>query len=210
MIKQVIGISAQNTQQGTIDWQRVRASGVEGVMLRVGKTAYNGDVTKDAGLDSCIQAASAQGLWVGLYVEAHTKNPAAAHRAADQMVRLARQHPDKINMPLAFCVQDTQSACLISQGKEGLTDSVIAFLFEVSRQGYRGMFYTDLTFAKTHLNLERLFERDIWIADPRGDQDALQRDLGRDWCMWEYTGAQAVCDGVPNGCARSRCSVDFL
>ncbi len=210
MIKQVIDISEHNLRQGAIDWQRVRAAGIDGVMLRAGWAGYYGDLVRDDALDESIKAASTAGLAVGLYVYAYTKTPAAAHRAAGQAVEIAERHPGKINMPIAFCVWETDLPCLVGQGKEGLTDSVIAFLFEIERLGYCGVFHTYTAFALTYLNLTRLCARDVWIADYRGDEAVLQRQLGRrDYGMWQYIGERGACDGVPGGCRRSHCYIDY-
>ena len=210
MIKQVIDISEHNVRRGAIDWQRVKASGVAGVMLRAGWAGYAGDIVFDESIEENILAAHAAGLDVGLYVYAYTKTPAAAHRAAGQVVALARSHVGKITMPIAFDVEETKLPCLISQGKEGLTDTVIAFLFEVERLGYYGVFYTYTAFAMTYLNLQRLVGRDIWIADYRGDEAVMQRQLGRkDYGMWQYIGERGACDGVPGGCRQSRCYIDY-
>ncbi len=210
MIKQVIDISEHNLRQGAIDWQRVRAAGIDGVMLRAGWAGYQGDLVQDDCIDESIKAASAAGLAVGLYVYAYTKTPAAAHRAAGQVVEIAERHPGRINMPIAFCVWETDLPCLVGQGKEGLTDSVIAFLFEVERLGYCGVFHTYTAFALTYLNLTRLCARDVWIADYRGDEAVLQRQLGRrDYGLWQYIGERGECDGVPGGCRRSNCYIDY-
>lgn len=210
MNKQVIDISEHDIRRGAIDWQQVRAAGVAGVMLRAGWAGYDGEVVLDDDIDNSIKAASAVGLSVGLYVYAYTKTPTAAHRAAGQVVALAQRHPGKITMPIAFRVWETVLPCLVGQGKEGLTDSVIAFLFEIERQGYYGMFYTYTAFAQTYLNLTRLCTRDVWISDYRGDEAVMQRQLGRrDYGMWQYIGEQGVCDGVPGGCGRSHCYIDY-
>lgn len=210
MNKQVIDISEHNIRHGAIDWQKVRASGIDGVMLRAGWAGYYGDLVKDDGIDDSIEAAHAAGLAVGLYVYAYTKTPAAAHCAAGQVVALANNHPGKINMPIAFCVWETDLPCLVHQGKEGLTNSVNAFLFEIERLGYCGVFYTYTAFAQTYLNLTRLCSRDIWIADYRGDEAVLQRQLGRrDYGMWQYTGERSCCDGIPGGCQKSHCYIDY-
>lgn len=210
MNKQVIDISEHNVRRGAIDWQKVKASGVDGVMLRAGWAGYEGDIVFDDSIDESITSAHAVGLDVGLYVYTYTKTPVAAHRAAGQVVELAKKHPGKITMPIAFDVEESHLPCLISQGKEGLTDTVIAFLFEIERLGYYGVFYTYTAFALTYLNMQRLISRDIWIADYRGDEAVMQRQLGRrDYGMWQYAGDNGRCDGVTGACNRSHCFIDY-
>lgn len=210
MGKQVIDISEHNVRRGAIDWQRVKASGVEGVMLRAGWAGYEGDIVFDDSIEENIAAAHAAGLCVGLYVYTYTKTPEAAHRAAGQVIELAKRHEGKITLPIAFDVEETHLPCLVSQGKEGLTDTVIAFLFEIERLGYYGVFYTYTAFALTYLNMQRLAARDLWIADYRGDESVMQRQLGRkDYGMWQYIGSKGMCEGVIGACDRNHCYIDY-
>lgn len=179
-------------------------------MLRAGWAGYDGDIDFDENIEKNILDASRAGMEVGIYVYAYCKSPEAAHKAAGQVVGLAQRYTGMINLPIAFCVEETQLPCLILQGREKLTNTVIAFLFEVERLGWQSVFYTYTAFAITYLNMDRLKNRDLWIADYRKDADIMQRQLGRkDYGMWQYIGDSGECDGVIGSCNRSYCYRDY-
>lgn len=209
MRKQVIDISEQNLHKGEVDWERVKSSGVFGVMLRAGKADYAGEIKQSENIGQSIMAAHDAGLHVGLSLYSYTKSPAAAHRAAARLIKFAGSFIGAIDMPLAFEVKETKLPCLIGQGRQGLTDTVIAFLFEVNRAGWRGIFHTYTDFALTYLDMKRLKTREIWIADYRGDENILREQMARDISMWQYAGESGSCDGVDGACGRSCCYVDY-
>lgn len=209
MTKQVIDISEHNLRRGVIDWQRVKESGVFGVMLRAGWAGYEGGIVWDESIEESIMAAHRAKLHVGLYLYSYTKSPQAAHRSAAEITKFAERFMGIIDMPLAFDVEETNLPCLIGQGKQGLTDTVIAFLFEVQRSGWRGVFYTYTAFALTYLDMRRLAAREMWVADYRADEKIMREQLGREISMWQYAGESGKCDGVTGPCDRNHCYVDY-
>jgi len=57
---------------------------------------------------------------------------------------------------------------LIEQGKDGLTDTALALLFETERLGYYGIIHTDFDFADTYMYIERIKGKRFWgDSDPK-------------------------------------------
>ncbi len=211
---ELIDISEHNVRRGDINWPAVRASGITGVMIRIGWAGYEGGIAGnnaiDPSLDASVRDAHAAGLDVGLYVYAYTKTPAAARIAAAECVEIAKRYPGMINLPIAFDVEETALPCLIQQGRNGLTDTVIAFLDEVERLGYYAVWYTYTAFATQYLDRARLEAYDLWVADYRGNERLMQRQLGRsDYGMWQYIGDKGTCAGVIGPCDRNYCYKDY-
>ena len=211
---EIIDISEHNVRRGAINWNQVRAAGVLGVMIRVGWAGYEGPIAGnnalDHSLDASVKNAHAAGLDVGLYVYTYTKTPAAARIAAAECVEIAKRYPGIINLPIAFDVEETALPCLIQQGKNGLTTTVIAFLDEVKRLGYYAVWYTYTAFAIQYLDRTRLAPYDLWIADYRGNKSLMQAQLGRsDYGMWQYLGDTGNCIGVTGPCDRNYCYKDY-
>lgn len=211
---EIIDVSEHNVRRGTINWHAVKASGVTGVMIRIGWAGYEGGIADnnavDQSLDASIRGAYAAGLNVGLYVYTYTKTPAAARIAAAECVEIAKRYAGMINMPIAFDVEETALPCLTQQGKAGLTDTVIAFLDEVKRRGYYSVWYTYTAFAIQFLDRTRLASYDLWIADYRGNEGLMQSQLGRStYGMWQYLGDQGTCSGVTGPCDRNYCYKDY-
>lgn len=211
---EIIDISEHNVRRGAIDWIKVKASGITGVIIRIGWAGYEGPIAANNALDQSLEAsvrgAYAVGLDVGLYVYTYTKTPAAAKIAAAECVEIAKQYPKMINLPIAFDVEETNLDCLTAQGKNGLTNTVIAFLDEVKRLGYYAVWYTYTAFAIQYLDRARLAAYDLWVADYRGSEGLLQQQLGRsDYGMWQYLGDKGICTGVVGPCDRNRCYKNY-
>lgn len=211
---EIIDISEHNVNRKSIDWLKVKAAGVSGVMIRIGWAGYDGGIASnnaiDQNLDASIIGAHAAELNVGLYVYTYTKTPAAAKVAARECVEIAKQYPSIINLPIAFDVEETSLPCLTQQGVSGLTDTVITFLDEVKRLGYYAVWYTYTAFAAQYLDRTRMTDYDLWVADYRDNEALMQRQLGRsDYGMWQYLGDNGTCSGVTGACDRSHCYVDY-
>lgn len=213
-MREIIDISEHNVRRGAINWPAVKASGVTGVMIRIGWAGYEGGIASnnaiDKSLDASIRGAHAAGLDVGLYVYTYTKTPAAARIAAAECVEISKRYPGMINLPIAFDVEETALPCLIQQGRKGLTDTVIAFFDEVKRLGYYAVYYTYTSFIMQYLDRARLAAYDLWVADYRGDEALMQSQLGRsDYGMWQYIGDKGTCPGVNGACDRNYCYKDY-
>ena len=210
---EIIDVSEHNTRRGAIDWKKVKASGVTGVMIRVGWAGYDGHIAANNGLDDAFEAnikgAAAAGLDVGLYVYSYCKNPTAARIAAEECVEIAKRYPKIITLPIAFDVEETELNCLTIQGPDGLSQTVNAFLFAVEQLGYYGVFYTYTSFALQYLNLSMLKRRDFWVADYVHNEEKIRSLLGRDFGMWQYIGDKGRCDGVTGACDRNYCYRDY-
>lgn len=214
MVVEVIDISEYQVRRGPINWAMVRASGISGVMIRIGWAGYEGPIAGnnalDQSLDASIRGAHAAGLNVGLYVYSYTKNPTAAQVAAAECVSIAKRYPGVINMPIAFDVEEVKLNCLTAQGRKGLTDTTIAFLQKVLQLGYYPSYYTYTSFAMQYLDQSRLKAYDPWVADYRNNEALMQQQFGRsDYGMWQYIGDKGTCPGVVGPCDRNRCYKDY-
>lgn len=226
MLKQplyeIIDVSEHNTRRGKIDWQKVKASGVKGAMIRIGWAGYDGRIAANNALDDAfdenIRGAAAAGLDVGLYVYSYARNPNAARIAAEECVEIAKRYPQMITLPIAYDIEETKLDCLTVQGRDGLAENANAFLFAVEQLGYYGILYTYTAFAASYLNMDMLAHRELWIADYRNNEPLMQQQLGRtDYGMWQYIGNDnpekgiigGRCPGVIGACDRNYVYVDY-
>ena len=173
--------------QGTIDWQRVAASGVRFAFVRVGWAGYEGGI--DEGADPCfdrnMKGALAAGLAVGAYVYSYCKSANAARRAAREAA--ARCRPYRLTMPLAFDIEDAATYKGIAKGDSSMIAA--AFLDEAAAQGYYPLLYTYTSFANSYLDMAQLPGYDLWLADYRGYMGIQGASI------WQYSSSGAV-DGI--------------
>lgn len=210
---EIIDVSEHNTRRAKIDWEKVKASGVKGVMVRIGWAGYDGHIAANGGLDDAFEqniiGAYNAGLDVGLYVYSYTRDPAAARIAAEECVRIAKQFPQMITLPIAFDVEETNLNCLTIQGKDGLANSINAFCFAVEQLGYYPIVYTYTSFAVQFINMKMIVDRDLWVADYRNNEQLMRMQLGREFGIWQYIGDAGKCEGVIGACDRNYVYTDY-
>ncbi len=177
--------------QTSIDWTKVKASGISFVIIR----ASYGQTTDQRFKDN-ITGALAQGLNVGVYVYALAKTVEEAVKEADNVLSLVK--PYKITYPICYDVED---ANLVSLPKEIRTDIAIAFCERIESARYYAMIYSNKNWLENLLNYERLKPYDIWLA-----QWTPKATWAGTYGIWQY-GLDAV-DGVGN-CDGDICYNDY-
>lgn len=173
--------------QGTIDWNKVAADGVQFAFIRVGWAGYEGGIDEgfDPYFDANMKGAIAAGIPVGAYVYSYCKSADAARRAAREAA--AKCAPYQLSWPLAIDIEDATTYKGFSKRDNSVL--VAAFLDEVRKLGYQPMYYTYTNFAASYLDLAMLAGCDLWLADYRGS-------MGIDGAsIWQYSSDGAV-DGI--------------
>lgn len=188
--------------QGTIDWAKVKASGVEFAMVRVGYRAKStGEIFEDPTARYNMQEAQAAGIKVGAYFfsSAVTQDEARAEAAFTKEI-IAKY---RITYPVAYNCEDFQSADSrqYGLGVEDRTNLACAFLDEISAGGYTPMFYASRSELEgsAQWDTQTLASKyKIWVAqypDQPYPQTAASSYLGTH-DMWQYT-SQGKVDGIP-------------
>ena len=156
----VLGIDVSR-YQGEIDWQQVKAAGVEFVMVRLGNRGIaEGTLHEDAYAKQNLQGAKAAGLQVGAYFYSQALNVSEALEEAT----LALQILDgfRLDMPLAFDWE--QESRTENVDARTLTDCTKAFCAAVEAAGYEPMVYFNSFQAKQLLHLRELRDIPWWLA----------------------------------------------
>ncbi len=151
--------------QGSIDWEKVAADGVEFVFLRLGLRGYeSGKLVEDETFQTNIQGALAHGIKVGVYFFSQAITEAEAVEEANFV--LERIAPYQIDCPVVFDVEKVGSstARMNQLTPQERTNVTIAFLDTIEAAGYKSMFYHNMETALLLLELERLENYDKWFA----------------------------------------------
>lgn len=174
--------------QGSIDWQKVKAAGIEFAFVRVGWAGYEGGI--DEGLDATFAAnmagAIAAGIPVGVYVYSYCKTEAAARRAAREAVALCA--PYRLTMPLVLDLED--STTYTPLGRAATTAIAAAFLDEAEKTGYYAMLYSYKSFVAELLDMGKLAKYDFWLA-----HYTAKTDYTGPYGIWQYSSSGTV-DGI--------------
>ncbi len=178
-----------STYQTDIDWEAVKADGVDGVMIRVGYRGYGseGKLVLDDMFVEHVEGATAAGLRVGVYFFSQAIN-------YDEGVEEARFVLDAIKDYNITCpvVIDTEYIEAEGARTEGLsvearTDGVVGFCDAVKQAGYRPMIYANRNWFVQCLDMTRLGGYELWLAHYVNQTDFPYRFTG-----WQYTNQGTV------------------
>lgn len=100
MNKQGIDVSKWQPQ---IDWQKVKADGIDFAIIRIGYCYNNGALKLDSAFTQHIKGALAAGLDVGIYLYSYATTVQAAKRAAQEVIKAVK--PYKLTYPIAFDIE---------------------------------------------------------------------------------------------------------
>lgn len=174
----VMGIDVSR-YQGDIDWQQVKAAGVEFVMVRLGNRGIaEGTLHEDAYAKQNLQGARDAGLKVGAYFYSQALNI----REAEEEAALALEILDgfRLDMPLAFDWE--QESRTENVDARTLTDCTLAFCAAVEEAGYTPMIYFNSFQAQQLLYLQELQDIPWWLA-----MYDIDRSFPYRMDMWQYS-----------------------
>lgn len=185
----VVGIDVSEWQ-GEIDWQQVKAAGVEFAMIRVAWRGYeSGALREDALARTNYQKATEAGIKVGVYVFSQAVSVAEAREEAALLLDITRDW--KLEMPVVFDWEHThEDGRTLAVDRSTLTDCTKAFCDAVRAAGRTPMVYFNVNHARDRIDLGELKEYPFWLA-----YYDTQLDFPYKVDMWQYTQTGAV-DGI--------------
>lgn len=161
--------------QGDINWEKVRASGVEFAMLRAGFGRCQGQ--NDTSFERNYREAKKNGILVGAYHYSYAKTVSDAEKEAEYFLSLISGK--SFEFPVAFDIEDNSQKNL---SREEISNIVEAFCGRTEKAGYFVSVYANLWWLNNKIS-DRVKERyDIWLA-----QWADAPSYGGKYGMWQYT-----------------------
>ena len=193
---QTVGIDV-STWQNSIDWDRVKASGISFVIIRCGFRGYgSGKIVEDDMFRANIAGAKAAGLKVGVYFFSQAINTAEAVEEASACISLVRSSGYSIELPIVIDVEyAAPSARTNSLSRSDLTKICVAFCDTCRSSGYSAMVYANKYYLEWKLYPSEFSNYYIWLAHYTGG--SISSYSGR-YNMWQYTSVGTV-DGVQGG-----------
>lgn len=187
--------------QGTIDWGKVRESGVEFAMIRVGYRAKStGEIFEDPTARYNMQEAQNAGIMIGAYFFSSAVTQEEARAEASFTRDIIAKY--KITYPVAYNCEDFQSSDSRQYGLDitARTSLACAFLDEIASAGYTPMFYASKgeLEGSAQWDTQTLAARyKIWVAQypdkPYPETNATNYSGTHD--MWQYT-SQGIVAGI--------------
>ena len=176
--------------QGDIDWEAVKADGVDFAMIRLGYRGYEtGNINIDERFHEYAQGALDAGLDIGVYFYSQALTAEEAREEARTV--LAEIENYEITYPVVFDweIVGEESARTNDISSEKLNECAAVFCNTIARGGYIPMIYSVKRMALLKYDLSKLAGFDFWLAEYREEPE-----FPYEFTMWQYAS-----DGKVNG-----------
>ncbi len=184
-----IAVSSQN---GSIDWGKIRAAGIEIAMIRCAFRGFtNGDLILDSKLAEHLAGARAAGIDVGIYLFSQAVSEEEAVQEAELAAELAGKY--QISRPVVLALSYANPSC--SGRADGLsaadrTEFVRAFESSLRQAGYASMLCAEKDWMAHCLEMERLGSFPLWLVQYNSNVTYTGP-----YEIWQYT-SRGILDGV--------------
>ncbi|MDR0963583.1 MAG: glycoside hydrolase family 25 protein [Clostridium sp.] len=181
-----------SSHQGTIDWTKVKAAGIEFAIIRVGYRGYGseGRMMPDEQFTNNIEGAIAAGIDVGVYYFSQAITTQEALDEANYV--LEKIAPYDLTYPVVMDVERVSDAGGRMNKISAQERTLIAqtFLDRVAERGYEVMLYHNTEMGALMLEIDKLEQYDKWYAY-YGDDLFYPYE----YTIWQYTN-QGQVDGI--------------
>ena len=168
--------------QGEVDFNKVKDSGIEFVILKAGGSDYG--FYKDKKFDEYYLKAKAAGLMIGAYYFVGKKFHGYVSGVADAERFKEILKGKDIDLPVFVDIETTEP-----RYKELATDAAVAFCETMKAAGYiAGIYASDISGYKERLNLEDISKYILWVAR----YNNLAPSYVKDWDIWQYSSKGSV------------------
>lgn len=161
--------------QGPIDWNAVKASGIQFAFIRAGSFKSGTDAYYHANMKGAIAA----GIPVGIYVYSYAVTPEMAANEGLFAVTVAKDYP--VSLPIAYDIEDAYHRGMTPDQLQALVN---AFCNTVRAAGYYPIVYSSKNWFETRIGA---VSWDVWVA-----QYNTACSYSRPYAFWQCTSSGAV------------------
>ena len=160
-IEKGIDVSKWN---GTIDWNKVKSSGIDYVIIRAGFGASS----VDAKFKTYIEGAANAGLKIGVYWFSYATSPEKAALEAQKCLETVSPYKNSITYPIFFDYEYDSVKYANNNGvtitRNSATQIASAFMNTIKSYGYDTGIYTNKDFSTTYFTENLINSTNLWIA----------------------------------------------
>lgn len=183
--------------QGDIDWEKVKADGIDFAMIRVGGRGYTeGKLYDDKKFEENIQGALEAGLEVGVYFFSQAVNLDEALEEAQYVLEELEPYAGAISFPVVFDWEDFGNSTYRTYRLDSDVLGACANLFcdMMKAAGYQPMIYFNRYGGYRSYDLRQVVDYQFWFAQYISTTDVPT--FYYDFDMWQYSDKGKV-DGIP-------------
>lgn len=204
--KKTIDVSAY---QNYVDWEKVKADGVEYVILRCG-TGYP-DNHVDARFVQNVTACNKLGIPVGVYWFSYATNAGEAKAEANFVLNLIRKY--RIDLPVVYDFEYDSVKKANAKGikitKQLATEMAKAFLDTIQEAKYYAMIYSNGDYLNNYFDASITKEYDLWYAAwPSKAVDYTKDKPSRSCGIWQY--GSSVVNGISGKVDTNVAYIDYV
>ena len=198
--------------QGDIDWQKVKAAGVDFAIIRVALRGYGtGEIVMDPKAIDNLKGAQSAGVGIGAYFFSTSLNEEEAVEEAEYLINVLKDY--NVTYPVVFDFEGYEDPAYRTYGlsKTQRSNNAIAFLTTIENAGYHAAMYGSQSYLQDDRQwdtsrISALF--DVWVAqyfyydaETRTQYPSYASIEGRsttytgDYIMWQFT-SQGEIDGI--------------
>ena len=186
------GVDVSNFQ-GTIDWNQVKAAGIEFAILKVGPVYGKPDSTFERNATECERL----GIPYGVYYYSYARSVADANKEADRTLAwLGGHHP---SLPVYYDLEDNYILQDPNFSKDKLAQIAQTFCNRMEAVGFKSGIYANLNWLINYLDSPSLNGYDHWVA-----QYNWRCDYAGSYSFWQYSSSGNV-PGVNGRCDMNYC-----
>lgn len=186
------GIDVSN-HQGTVDWNKVKAAGIDFAILKVGPVYGKPDDSFERNAAECERL----GIPYGVYYYSYARSVEDANKEADRTLAwLGGHHP---SLPVYYDLEDSYILQDPDFSKDKLTQIAQTFCNRMEAVGFKSGIYANLNWLNNCLNSPSLNGYDHWVA-----QYNWRCDYAGSYSFWQYSSSGNV-PGVNGRCDMNYC-----
>ena len=179
--------------QKSIDWNKVKAAGVKGAIIRCGYRGYgSGALSEDSMFMNHITGANKAGLKLGIYFFTEAINAAEGKAEAQFAIKQLKKAGVKLTYPIAVDTENINAknpvpranSTKLSAAKR--TEAIKAFCEEIKANGYEPMIYASTEWLNKQLNMSKLPYK-VWVA-----QYNTKVTYKGSYVIWQYSSVGKV------------------
>lgn len=193
-------------QTGSVNFNGLKAAGVDYVMIRLGGRGYStGQITLDENFKTNIEGAIDAGLDIGVYFYSQAVNQDEAIQEANFVVQNLEPYKGKVRYPVAFDMEfvSNDETRIDGLSREERTTVAQSFLEGVKAAGYVPMLYGDKEWLIKEIDLAKLQDYDVWLA-----QETDMPDYPYQYAMWQYS-TSGVLNGITGDANLNICFIGY-
>ena len=192
--------------QGDIDWNKVKADGIDFVMIRAGFRGYgeSGKLNEDARFRENCQNALAAGLNVGVYFFSQAITQAEAAEEAYFVLDIIKEY--NITYPVAYdweTIEYDSTARTRDMTTQQITACANAFCEVIENAGYETVIYFNRELGYFNYDLSKINNYHFWLAEYFSTPSFYY-----DYKIWQYTDKGSV-DGIKGAVDLNISLVDY-